>query len=168
LFRNTVGVLRRRPALLLAATGTLAIAIGANTTVFSLVNAVILRPLPYPDSKRIYWVSEHWGNLPPGLAVGPDYYSICDESRVFEAVAAYNTFTLNRTGVERPEQLDAAGVSPSFFRVMGTQALLGRYLAEDEEGSKAPLVAVLSYPLWRGRFGSDPEIIGKSIELDRR
>jgi hypothetical protein len=126
LFRNAIGVLRRQPTLLLAATGTLAIAIGANTIIFSLVNTVILRPLPYPDSNRNYWVSEHWGNLPAGLAVGPDYYSIRDENRVFEAVAAYNTFTLNHTGVEHPEQLDAAGVSPSFFRVIARSFELRR------------------------------------------
>jgi putative ABC transport system permease protein len=168
LLRNAITILRRQPTLLLAATGTLAIAIGANTTIFSLVNTVILRPLPYPDSNRIYWVSEHWGNLPAGLAVGSDYYSIRDENRVFEAVAAYNTFTLNHTGVQHPEQLDAAGVSPSFFRVMASQALLGRYLADDEEGPKAPPVVVLSYSLWRGRFGTDPNAIGKSIQLDGR
>ena len=168
MFANAIGVLRRQSTLLLAVTGTLAIAIGANTTIFSLVNTVILRPLPYPDSNRIYWVSEHWGNLPAGVTVGADYYSIRDENRVFEAVAAYTTFTLNRTGVEHPEQLDAAGVSPSFFRVMASQPALGRYLAEGEEGPKAPPVVVLSYSLWRGRFGADPQIIGKSIQLDRR
>ena len=165
---NSIRALRRQPTLLLAATATLALAIGANTTIFSLVNTVILRPLPYPDSNRIYWVSEHWGNLPAGLAVGADYYSIRDENRVFDAVASYTTFTLNLTGVERPEQLDAAGVSPSFFRVMASQPLLGRYLAEGEEGAKAPPIVVLSYSLWRGRFGSDRRVVGKSIQLDRR
>jgi predicted permease len=168
LFGNAIGVLRRQPTLLLAATCTLAIAIGANTTIFSLVNTVILRPLPYPDSNRIYWISEHWGNLPAGLAVGADYYSIRDENRVLEAVAAYSTFTLNHTGVEHPEQLDAAGVSSSFFRVMDSQPMLGRYLAEGEEGPKAPPVVVLSYSLWRSRFGSDPDMIGRSIQLDRQ
>jgi hypothetical protein len=77
--------------------------------------------------------------------VGADYYSIRDENHLFEAVAAYTTFTLNRTGVEHPEQLDAAGVTPPFFRVMATQPMLGRHLAEGEEGSKAPPVVVLSY-----------------------
>ena len=152
MFRNAISVLRRQPTLLLAATATLGIAIGANTVIFSLVNTVILRPLPYPDSNRIYWVSEHWGNLPAGMAVGADYYSIRDENRIFEAVGAYTTFTLNRTGVDHPEQLDAAGVSPSFFRVMASQPLLGRYLAGGEEGSKAPPVVVLSYSLMARPF----------------
>ncbi|HKE26724.1 MAG TPA: ABC transporter permease [Bryobacteraceae bacterium] len=160
--------LRREPTLLFAATGTLAVAIAATATVFSLVNAVLLRPLPYPASERIYWVSEHWGNMPAGLAVSPDYYSIREENRVFESVAMYNPFTLNLTGVEHPEQLDAAGVTPSFFRVMASRPQLGRYLAEGEEGSKAPPVVVLSYGLWRSHFAADPNIAGKSIQLDRQ
>lgn len=83
LLGNAIRALRGQPILLLAATGTLAIAIGANTTIFSLVNTVIVRPLPYPDSNRIYWVSEHWGNLPAGFAVGADYHSIRDENRAW-------------------------------------------------------------------------------------
>jgi putative ABC transport system permease protein len=162
-FRN----LRREPALVLAATGTLAIAIAANTTVFSLVNSVILRPLPYPDSERIYSVSERWGRMAADLSVGPDYYSTREQSRAFEAVAAYQPYTVNWTGVERPEQLDAALVTASFFRVMGSRPMLGRYLAEGEEGSKAPLVAVLSYAFWRSRLGSDQRVVGKTIQIDR-
>ncbi len=164
--RCAIRGLRRQPALLLAATGTLALAIGANTTVFSLVHTVLLRPLPYPGSESIYWVGERFGRMAMAVAVGADYYSIREENRVFEDVAAYDSINVNWTGGDAPEQVLAAQVTPSFFRVMGTRPMLGRYLAAGEEGSKAPPVAVLSYPFWRGRLGSDAHIVGKTILLD--
>ena len=145
---------------------TLAICIGANTTIFSLVNSIILRPLPYPQSQRLYWVSERMGKDQLELSHGPDYYSLREENQVFEDVAAYDTSTVNWTGGEKAEQLDTAQVSPSFFTVLASQPLMGRYLAPTEEGPKAPPVAVLSYSFWRSRMGSDPTIVGKNITLE--
>jgi len=159
--------LQRDRVLALTAAATLAICIGANTTVFSLVNSILLRPLPYPGAGRIHWISERSGREHIEVGAGGDYYMIREENRVFEDVCAYVPTTLNWTGVETPEQLDAAEVTPSFFRVFGTQPLLGRYLSPGEEGVKAPAVAVLSYPFWRSRMASDPHIAGKTITLDR-
>jgi predicted permease len=158
---------RRDPMLALAATLTLAICIGANTTVFSLVNSILLRPLPYPGSDRIYWVRERAGKHQLEFGVGADYYSLREESRVFDDVTAYQVLTVNWTGIEKPEQLDAAQVTPSFFRVMGAQPLMGRYLAPDEQGEKPPAVVVLSHALWRSRMGGDPRVVGRTITLDR-
>lgn len=149
-----------------AATITLALCIGANTAVFSIVNTILIRPLPYPDSDRIYWVDEHFGPA-RNASVAPDYYSLREENRVFEEVAAYDPLTQNWSSGDKPEQLDAAQVSASFFRVMGARPMLGRYLSQEEEGSKAPPVAVVSYAFWRNRLGSDPAAIGKTITLDR-
>jgi hypothetical protein len=160
--RYAVRGLRRDPMLAVTAALTLAICIGANTTVFSIVNSILLRPLPYPGSERIYWVSERMGQG-PDVVVGPDYYSVREENRIFEDVAAFDVLTVNWTGVEKPEQLDEAEVTPSFFRVMGSQPLLGRYLARGEEGAKAPPVVVLSYAFWRSRMGSDPHVVGKRL-----
>ena len=159
--------LGRDPFLALAATLTLAVCIGANTTVFSVANSILIRPLPYPHSERIDWISERSGPSQQDVGAAPDYFALREQNRIFEDVAAFSPFTANWTGIERPEQLDAAGVSPSFFRVMGTQPLLGRVLAPEEEGPKAPPVAVLSYEFWRNRMGSDPHILGKTIALDR-
>ncbi len=162
--------LRRDPFLALAATLTLAVCIGANTTVFSVANSILIRPLPYPNSDRIDWISERSGPAQQDEGAAPDYFAIREQNRIFEDVASLGSLlptTLNWTGVERPEQLDATSVSPSFFRVTGTEAMLGRYLAPDEEGPKAPPVAVLSYAFWRNRLGSDPHILGKTIALDR-
>src|SRR5690349_21367836 len=166
-FRYAIRGLRRDPALMAAATLTLAICIGANTTVFSLVNSILLRPLPYPGSERIYWLGERIGTEQMEVGIAADYYSLADENHIFEAVAAYDTVTVNWTGIEKPEQVDAAQVTPSFFRVMGTQPLMGRYFAPEEQGVKAPPVVVLSYAFWRSRMGSDRSVLGKTITLDR-
>lgn len=159
--------LRRDPFLAFAATLTLAASIGANTAVFSVANSILIRPLPYPGSERIDWISERSGPAHEDIGTAPDYYRLRDGNRVFEEVAAFNPINVNWTGVERPEQLDAAAVSASFFRVMGMRPMLGRYLAREEEGSHAPPVVVLSYAFWRSRMGSDRQVIGKTLALDR-
>jgi hypothetical protein len=159
--------LRRDPFLAFAATLTLAVCIGANTTVFSVADSILIRPLPYPNSDRIDWISERSGPGQQDIGAAPDYFALRQQNRIFEDVAAFSQVAVNWTGVERPEQLDAASVAPSFFRVMGTRPLLGRYLTTDEEGPKAPPVAVLSYAFWRNRLGRDPNILGKTIALDR-
>jgi predicted permease len=165
--RYAVRNLRRDPFLALAATLTLAVCIGANTTVFSVANSILIRPLPYPHAERIDWISERSGPAQQDIGTLPDYFAIGEQNRIFEDVAAFGPTTLNWTGVERPEQLDVATVSPSFFRVMGMRPMLGRVLAPEEQGPKAPSVAVLSYAFWRNRLGSDPNILGKTIALDR-
>ena len=164
--RYALRSLSRDPILAATAAVTLAVCIGANTTVFSLVNTVLLRPLPYPGSDRIEWLSEHFNGARMEVALGPDYYSMREEGRLFEEVGAYNATTVNWAGTEKPEQLDAALTTPSFFGVFGSRPLLGRYLTPNEEGAKAAPVAVLSYALWRSRLGSDPNVVGKTITLD--
>ena len=129
--------LRRDPVLWLTATLTLALSIGANTTVFSLVNSILLRPLPFPDAGRIYWVNERMGKNQAEIALGADYYSLREAHQVFAEAGAFDTLTLNWSGREKPEQLDAAQVTPSFFSVLGTAPMLGRYLARGEEGRTA-------------------------------
>ena len=158
--------LGRDPMLAATAALILAISIGANTTVFSLVNSILLRPLPYPDSRRVYWIAERMGRDQMEVGLGPDYYSLREENRIFEDVGAYDTTTLNWSGSEKPEQLDAAQVTASFFRVLAAQPMLGRYLAAGEEGKKAPPVVVLSYTFWRSRLGSNPRVVGKTVTLD--
>ncbi|MGH9722580.1 MAG: ABC transporter permease [Bryobacteraceae bacterium] len=165
--RLAVRALRRDPTLALVMTLTLVICIGANTTVFSLVNSIVIRPLPYPAADRIYWLSERMGREQMEVGIGADYYSLREQSRVFEDVAAYDTTTVNWAGVDKPEQLDAAQVTASFFHVLGTQPMLGRYLARGEEGKKAPKVVVLNYAFWRSRLGGDRDVVGKTLTLDR-
>jgi len=165
--RHAVRGLGREPLLAFVATLTLATCIGANTTVFSIANSILIRPLVYPGSERILWISERSGPAHQDVGVAPDYYALREQNRVFEEVGAFGPGQTTWTGVERPERLASADVSASFFKVMGTQPLLGRYLAEEEEGPKSPAVAVVSYAFWRNRLGSDPQILGKAIPLDR-
>jgi predicted permease len=165
--RYSIRGLRRDPFLALAAGLTLAICIGANTTVFSIANSILIRPLPYPAADRIQWISERSGPAHQDLAVAPDYYRVREWNRVFEEVAGYQALTTNWTGVERPERLDAASVSASFFRVLGVQPMRGRFLAPHEEGSHTPTVVVLSYAFWRNHLGADPNVLGKKIEMNR-
>src|SRR5664279_6478967 len=164
--RRAVRAVRRDPILWFTATFTLALCIGANTTVFSLVNSILLRALPFPDSGRIYWLAERMGKSQTEVGLGADYYSLREARHVFAEVGAYEPLTLNWSGREKPEQLDAAQVSHSFFKVLGMAPLLGRYLAPEEEGRKAPAVAVVSYPFWRGRLGGDRHVVGQTLALD--
>ena len=169
-FRNVprmIYSLMRDPLVVLSASLTLAVSIGANTALFSVANSILIRPLPYPDSGRIDWISEFSGPGHQDMGAAPDYYLLRDSNRVFEEVAALQTATTNWTGVERPEQVDAAVVTPSFFRVMGMQPALGRYFAPGEEGRHAPEIVVLSYAFWQSRLGGDPHIVGTAISLDR-
>lgn len=165
-FRYAARGLRRDLGFALVALFTLAICIGANTTVFSVVNAVMLRPLPYPSAERLYWLGEQMGKNRAEAGMGADYYSLREQNRVFSDVAAYSPRTFNLTDVEKPEQLDAAMVSPSFFKVLASPPLLGRTLAESEQGADAPDVVILSYSFWRSHLASDPRAVGKEISLD--
>jgi putative ABC transport system permease protein len=159
--------LRRDRGMATVAAITLAVSIGATTTVFSLVNSILLRPLPYPNSDRVQWISERGGpnNLEAGL--GPDYYSLRKENHVFENIAAYQPLPLNWTGIAKAEQIDAAQVTPSFFRVLGTQPLFGRYISPAEADPHMHQIVVLSYAFWRDKLGGDTGILGKSLTLDR-
>jgi predicted permease len=157
---------RRDLPLLATVTATLAVCIGANTTVFSIVDSVLLRPLPFSDPGRIYWVTENFHRGQMSGAVSPDYYSLRDARHVFAEVAAYTTLTRNWSGIERPEQLDVAEASPSFFTLLGVRPMIGRTFAESEQGDQSPAAVVVSYPFWRNRLASDPQVLAKSLALD--
>ena len=165
-FRHALRGLARDPVLALTAAATLAICIAANTTVFSIVNTILLRPLPYPGAERLFWISDVSGKRRMDMGAGPDYYTIRKGQRLLEDVEAHNTTTVNWTGIDKPEQVDVGQVTPSFFRVFATPPLLGRYFDPSEEGPSPPPVVVLSYPFWRTHMGADRGVIGKSMVLD--
>jgi hypothetical protein len=128
-FRHALRGLGRDPVLALTAAATLAICVGANTAVFSIVNTILLRPLPYPGAERLFWISAVAGKRRQDLVTGPEYYVTRKQQRIFEDIGAYTTTTANWTGLDKPEQLDVGVVTPSFFRVFATAPLLGRYRA---------------------------------------
>jgi len=166
--RYALRALRRDPILTLVAGLSLAICIGANTTIFSIVDTILLRPLPYAHAERLYWITELLGAHPEEVAVAGDYFSLSEQNRVFSTVGAYSTTTVNWTGVEKPEQVDTARVTSSFFRVFATAPMMGRYLGAGEDGPREAPVVVLSYRFWRTRLGSDPHVLGKTLVLDRQ
>jgi putative ABC transport system permease protein len=166
-FRN----LRRSPGFTLAAIVVLALGIGANTAIFSIVNAVLLRPLPYPDSSRIMQI---WHVPPaksfPGISlfsISPaNYLDWQTQNHSFEAMAAYGFVSFNVGGKDRPEELQGAPVAPEFFSILRTQPVLGRAFTSDENRPGQGHVIILGDNLWRNRFAADPRIIGQNIVLD--
>lgn len=161
--------LRRSPAFATLAVMIMALGIGANSAIFAVVNAVLLRPLPYRDSGRVVLIDEIIPALThEGMPATPqDVLEFQRNSRVFSAVAGFTANNVDLTGQELPERLQGARVSAELFDVLGVQPALGRGFtpAEDRPGSG---VAVISYSLWQRRFAGNPGFVGKVVSLDRQ
>jgi putative ABC transport system permease protein len=168
--RYGVRMLSKSPAFTAVAIVTLALGIGANTAIFSVVNAVLLRQLPYADSERLVAVWER--NLPRGRvknSISPaNFLDWRAQNNSFEQMAGLFDFRLNLTGFDDPEELATQVVTPNFFDVLGSPALIGRTFVPEEGEQGHDPVAVLSYGLWQRRFGGDPGIVGKTITLNGR
>ncbi len=163
-------MLLRAPGFSAIAILALALGIGANTAIFSVVDAVLLKPLPYQDADRLVKL---WGRFEKiGLPndrnwiSAPEFEDIQRMNRSFSAVAAIGSGNFNLTGVGRPERLVAALVSTSFFPLMGAQAQVGRTFLPEEGRRGNSDVVVLSHALWQRRFGSDPRLVGSKIEVN--
>ena len=155
-------MMRSNPAFTAAIVLTLALGIGATTAIFSVVNAVLFRPLPYADSDRMVMISETLGQGRGNASVG-HYYDWMEQSRSFSAVSAFQFRTLTLTDGE-PTRIVGARVTPSFFQTGYMRPELGRYFLPNE--TDASRVAVLSYPFWQTRYSGDPNIVGKEITLN--
>ena len=158
-------MLRRSPGFTAIAVLTLALGIGANTAIFSVVSGVLLRPLPYPESGelvRVFTVLPTQPHFPMAVA---DFYDYRERSKVFGSSALYAERDLDLTANERPEHLSGMAVTHEYFRVLGFHPILGREFEESEEYKKSNHVVMLSERLWRTRFNSDPNIVGKGVLL---
>jgi predicted permease len=163
--RYAARLLRRSPGFTAIAALTLALGIGANTAIFSVVEGVLLKPLPYPDPDRLIRVFEEASPDVPEFPVSPgNFVDYRGQNRAFEALAAYERNDL-QLGGDRPEQLRAMRVTSGFFRLLGYQPLLGRDFTQDDERPDGRPVAILSYALWTRRFGADRSIVGRTILL---
>jgi putative ABC transport system permease protein len=160
----------RAPGFTLVAVLTLALGIGANTAIFSIVNAVLLRPLPYEDADRLVqvWSTLETAGLPRSPSSLPDYRDWRSANRTFAEMGAYFNTSYTLSGNERPERLQAVSVTSSLWQVLRTQPTLGRVFGDDAEQWGQHLQVVLSHSLWRRRFGADPAVIGTTIRLDDR
>ena len=168
--RFALRMLRKSPGFTTIAVLTLALGIGANTAIFSVVNAVLLRPLPYARAGQLVFVRE--GKPEAGLSgLGmsyPTFTQLRDNNHVFSAMAGIGGHSLVLTGNGEPAEVSTVVVTTEFFPVLAAEPLKGRvFVREDGERGAAPVV-VLSESLWRNRFGADPEIVGRSISLDMR
>jgi putative ABC transport system permease protein len=159
--------LRKSPAFALAGILTLALGIGANTTVFSVVNAVILRPLPYPESDRLVSVRslDIRGTPHPAPLSYPTFFDFRAENAVFEHIVSYRDAEFTLTGTEQPIHLRGQIVSSDLFQMLHVQPALGRGFLPHEEAA-AERVVILSHELWRGRFGGDAAIVGTTAMID--
>jgi putative ABC transport system permease protein len=143
----------------------LALGIGANTAIFSVVNTVLLRPLPYPNGERIVFIGE-WSQQVPEMSVSyPNFIDFRDQQQTMEQIAAFRSANYVLTGVGEPERLDGRQVSAGFFNVLGVAPVLGRNFSPDEDKPGANPVALISHGFWQRRLGGDPSVINKQVQL---
>lgn len=160
-------LLLRKPGFTVVAILALALGIGANTAIFSVVNAILLRPLPYPEPERLVQLNHNYPQINLKASVSAFGYTIYKEqAKAFEQIAAVSGSSLNLTEGGEPEQLQAMTVTASFFPLFGADAARGRVLLPEEEQDGRNRVAVLSDALWTRRFGAEPNIVNKTITLN--
>jgi predicted permease len=170
--RHTVRGLRRTPGFAVAVVLTLALGVGGNTAIFSVVDQVLLRPLPYPEGERLVRIYERNLTGPNPNArfsngVSPaNWLDWQARSKTLSSMGVWFNMSRTLTGVGEPEQLNGQFVSWEFLQALGVPPLLGRTLTADDDRRNAPRVAVLSYSLWEQRFASNPDVIGRVIQLD--
>ncbi len=166
--RYSIRVLLKNPAFTVTALLTLALGIGVNTAIFSIVDSVLLRPLPMNDPDRVVSVWEH--SLRAGVdrnEMAPaNYFDLRNQNQVFEGVGAFGDASMNLIGVGEPEQLDARLVTANVFALLGVKPALGRTFSPDEDQPGRHRVVVLSDALWRRRFNADPAIVDRDITLN--
>jgi predicted permease len=171
-FRLAVRQLVKSPGFAAVAILTLALGIGACTAMFSIVNTVLLRPLPFRDPDRLAWIENQGrGGLSARTTRVDTFNAWREQNKSFEALAAYFAFfdfgrRQTLTGGGEPERLRAVGVSGNFFEVLGVPLALGRNFTEDECRFNGPQVAILSDAFWRRRFASDPTVVGRALTLN--
>jgi len=164
--RYALRQLRKSPGFTLTVVLTLALGIGANAAIFTVVNAVLLKPLNYPDADRIVQFLTTYSGGSGSVASIPKFYNWQQQTTIFKEVAAYDFAGpgFNLTG-GRPEQVHGLHVTEGYFRLFGAPVMLGRTFTPQEDTPNGGKVVVLSYGLWQGKFGGDPKIVGSSLSL---
>ena len=156
--------LRKSPGFTLTAVLTLAMAIGANAVVFSILNALVLRPLNLPDAQRLFNVNVSGQSLNSY----PDYLDLRDHNRIFDGIAAYNFTSAGLNTAGNPTQIWLYEASGNYFDVLGVKPYLGRFFHQsDEHGRDSSPYVVLSYAYWHSQFAGDPSVVGRSVQLNR-
>jgi predicted permease len=164
--------LRKSPGFTATAVLMLAFGIGATTAIFSIVDGVLLRPLPFPNANRLVTLGDQvsgtdWGTHDAGYATGPEVVIYPRNTRSFENLGGYGFMNFELSGIGQPAQINASRMTPSVFSALGVAPLMGRVFTVQEDQQKEQ-VAVLSYSTWKSRFNGDPHILGTKILLDRK
>ena len=169
-FRLAIRSMGRRPGFAVIAILTLALGIGVNTAVFSLIDPVLIAPLPYPDAHRLatVWLDLSRVGFDRVETTPADYLDWRADSEVFEDMAAFYGNAFNLTGKGTPERLEGIHATPNLFRVLGVQPALGRWFLDSEGDPGNEAVAMLSYGLWQEQFGSDRDVVGRTLTLNGR
>ena len=165
--RYNLRILRKNPGFTAVAVLTLALGIGATTAIFSLVEGVLLRPLPFQDADRLVLLGDHLGGR-PGMSVrAREIATYTSAAQTFSSLGGYITASFELSGGAQPEQIDAARLNSRMFPTLGVEPILGRVFTQQEDHDRQP-VAVISYALWSDRFHRDRHVLGSSIVLDRK
>jgi len=169
--RYALRTLRRRPDFTAVALLTLALGIGANSAIFSVVHTVLLQPLPFAEPDRLVQIWESrvdrgWNRA--SVAPG-NYWDLKDMNRTFEDLGVFSGQSMNLTGGEFPQRISAGRVSAGFFSILGVRPVMGRtFIAGEDDPGRDNQVAVLGYRFWQNQFGSDPEVVDSTVMLDGR
>jgi hypothetical protein len=166
--RYALRLLAKSPSFTMVAILTLALGIGADTAIFSMVNGLLLRPLPYQDPGRLVVPATIFARhkTDRGPVALPDILEWKEQTDLFEAVAAWNPASVVLTGSEEPERVRGLAVDRDYFRVMARAPLLGRTLSAEDNLPGKTRVMVLTWPLWMRRFGGDPAVVGRNVEVN--
>jgi len=167
-FRFALRRLRKNPGFTVVAVLTLALGIGANSAMFSIVNAVLLRPLPYRDPQRLMLLAERWPQFPRLSLSYLNYKDWRDQSHSFEAMGAVRNNVMTMTGGAEAERLPTQNVTANLFDLLGIKPELGRTFSAAEDDPAGPPVAVISHSLWERRFSSSPSVLSQTITLDNQ
>src|SRR5215813_5557399 len=166
--RYAVRTLTRTPGVTFVIVASLAIGIGANTAIFSVVNGLLLKPLPYPDPDRlaVLWLRSPGINIPQDWPSPGQYIDIQNENRSFEEMSISQGGSGTLLGLDQPERVDALRTSSTLFHLLGARPLYGRLLLPEEDVPGKPAVAILSHGLWKRLFNADPAVVGRSVTLN--
>jgi len=161
-------MLRKNPGLAAIAVLTLALGIGANTALFSIVNGVLLNPLPFPNSDQLVMLHESKPNFQAGAIPYLNFLDWQRENHTFASMALSRGYSFNLTGTGEPERLQGQWVTASFFGTFGVKPVIGRDFTSDDDQYGAGPVALISASLWKRKFGSAPDVLGRTVRLDGR
>src|SRR5215813_5645559 len=162
--RYSARMLLKQPGFTLLAVLTLALGIGANTAMFSVVNAVLLRPLPFPEPESLMLVEAKG----PDNFAAPDFRDLATQNHSFAQLGAYANATFNLAGGSVPERVNGARVSAGMLPTLGVQPLYGRNLTAEEDREGGAKVVLLGHGVWQRQFGADPNVVGRAISLDEQ